>query len=345
MTLRTGVLLLLAHVPERLIHLAQQIEALGYDYLWLADERFFREVYSSLTLCAVNTRRIQLGPCVTDPYTRHPALTAMALATLDEISGGRALLGIGAGVSGFRELGIGRERPATAIREAVELFDKLVAGETADYRGATVAFLGGKLDFPPRRTHIPTYVASQRPAGLRAAGAVADGAIMQGCVAEALLAFFRKAVYEGARSTGRDPQAIDLVARVNVCIADDPQAAKDVMKPTIARSLSAQRPDFFTFARAGLTVPPPLQEKVLALPYTHDPAPLQAVATDIPNDFVDAVTLAGRVEEVAEGVVRLARSGITQLLIYPLAVDGRIEATIERFQVEVMPRVRDTLGG
>ena len=71
--------------PERLVELARLAESRGYDHLWLADERFFREVYTSLALCAMRTVRIRLGPCVTDPYSRHLALTAMAIATLDGI--------------------------------------------------------------------------------------------------------------------------------------------------------------------------------------------------------------------------------------------------------------------
>ena len=67
-----------------------------------------------------HTERVQLGTCVTDPFARHPALTAMAIATLDEISNGRALLGFGAGISGFPELGIVRKKPAVAMREAIE---------------------------------------------------------------------------------------------------------------------------------------------------------------------------------------------------------------------------------
>ena len=111
------------------------------------------------------------------------------------------------------------------------------------------------------------------------------------------------------------------------------------MRPTIVRSLSAQRPDFFTFATAGLKLPAGLREKVLALPYTHDPAPLRAVAPEVPDEFVDAVTLTGPPDAIAPEVVRLARSGIAEVMVYPLALDGRIETTIERFQSEVMPRV------
>ena len=343
MRLATGLLLLPSRPARELAALAASAEALGYDDLWLADERFFRDAYACLATCALATRRIRLATGVTDPYSRHPALTAMAIATLDELSGGRAVLGLGAGVSGFRELGVDASRSAVAIREAVELIRRLLAGETVTVKGEVVAFHEGRLDFAPPRSAVPIYVASQRPAGCRVAGRVADGAIMQGCVAEPLVRFFRETVAEGARRAGRDPMAVELVARINVCVADDRRAARDVMRPTIVRSLVAQRPDFFTFRTAGLPVPTALRDTVLALPYTHDPAPLKAVAPEVPDEFVDAVTLAGPSPDVADGVVRLARSGITRLMVFPLAVDGRIETTIERFAREVMPRVREVL--
>jgi 5,10-methylenetetrahydromethanopterin reductase len=343
MALTTGVLLLPTYAPDRLVELAQLAERMGYDFVWLADERFFREVYASLTLCALRTTRIKLGPCVTDPYSRHPALTAMAIATFDEISGQRAVLGLGAGVSGFRELGIAREQPAVAMREAIELIKRLLAGETVSCDGQRVTFHNGRLDFTPIRSHVPIYVASQRLMGLRLAGRMADGAIMQGCVAEPLLRFFRQMVAEGARQRGRDPSTIDLVARINVCVHDDLRAAREAMKPGIVRSLIAQAPDFITLTQAGLRVPSALREQVNALPYTHDPAPLRALAVTIPDEFVEALTLAGPPGEVAAGVTRLARDGITQFIVAPVAADGHIEATIERFQAEVIPRVRKEL--
>jgi 5,10-methylenetetrahydromethanopterin reductase len=340
MPLTTGLLLLPSHPAGRLAEIAQLAERTGYDYLWLADERFFREVYASLTLCALRTERIMLGPCVTDPYSRHAALTAMAIATLDEISGQRAVLGIGAGVSGFRELGIAREKSGVALREAVEVIRRLLAGETVTYKGQVVRVDGAHLDFKPVRRDVPMYIASQRSVGCRAAGRVADGAIMQGCVADPLLAFFKDTVAAGAREAGRDPAAIDLVARINVCVDDDRQAARRLMKPTIVRSLSAQRPDFFTFTTAGLTIPPALAKHLEGLTYAYDPRPYQAAAADVPDSFVDAVALAGPPEDVAAGVIRLARQGVTQFMLYPVSPDGRIEVVIERFQREVMPRVR-----
>jgi 5,10-methylenetetrahydromethanopterin reductase len=166
---------------------------------------------------------------------------------------------------------------------------------------------------------------------------------MQGCVAEPLLHFFRKTVAEGAQRAGRDPARVELVARINVCVSDDVHAARNAMRPTIVRSLVAQRPDFFTFQTAGLDVPEQLRAQVLSLPYTHDVSPLIDVAPLVPDAFVDAVTLTGPPADVAKSVARLVRSGIGQLMVYPVAPSGGIVATIERFQTEVMPAVRKEL--
>jgi 5,10-methylenetetrahydromethanopterin reductase len=346
MTIRTGLLLLPSRPLADMAALAARAEALGYDDVWLADERFFREVYGTLALFAGRTSRVRLGPCVTDPYSRHPALTAMAIATLDEIAGGRAVLGIGAGVSGLAELGIDSSRSATAIREGIELIRGLLAGERVTVKGQQVSFHDGRLDWTPARADIPIYVASQRAAGCRVAGHLADGAIMQGALAEPLVRFLRETVHGAAREAGRDPARVELVARLNACVHDDRAAARDVMRPTIVRSLAAQRRDFFTFVTAGLRVPESLAGKLRGLPYTHDPAPLRALAPEIPDEFVDACTLTGPPAVVAAEVARLARAGIGQAMIYPLAVPGGDpEATVERFQREVMPRVRRELGG
>ena len=109
--MRLELLMLGDVLVAQLVERARLAEASGFDAVWLADERFYRDVYTSLAPVALATSRVQLGPCVTDPFARHPALTAMAIATLDEVSRGRAVLGIGAGVSGFAELGIQPHKP------------------------------------------------------------------------------------------------------------------------------------------------------------------------------------------------------------------------------------------
>src|SRR5207244_9830556 len=103
----------------------------------------------------------------------------------------------------------------------------------------------------------------------RVAGRGADAAIMQGALSDPLVRFLRETVHDAARQAGRDPARVALVARLNVCVADDRTAARNVMRPTVVRSLSAQRPDFFTFATGGLTLAAGLRGKVVALRSAH----------------------------------------------------------------------------
>jgi 5,10-methylenetetrahydromethanopterin reductase len=239
--MRLGLLMLGDAPMPTLVERVRLAETTGYDTVWLADERFYREVYSCLTHFAGHTSKVLLGPCVTDPFSRHPALTAMAIATLDEISSRRAILGIGAGISGFAELGISRRKPARAIKEAIEVIRALLSGGSVEYQGEVINLDQGRLNFRPPRSTIPIYVASNGPLGQRVAGATADGAIMEACAsvreAEALSA----EITAGAAQVGRDLKGIQRIARLNTCIAPDGGVAREAVRPSVARYLGAGR--------------------------------------------------------------------------------------------------------
>jgi len=340
MDLRLSALNLAQYPPARLIELARLQEECGYETFWYTDERFFREVYSGLTLAAVHTRRIKLGTMVTDPYTRHPALTAMAIATLDEVAEGRAVLGLGAGVAGFTEMQLGRRQPVEAMREAITIVRELLGGATVDLHGQVMSLAHGRLDFQPLRAHVPVYIASNGRLGLALAGEIAEGAVMQGAVAAPLVAWFLAQVQRGAQRVSRSLHEVDIVSRVNLCLHPDARVAKDVMRPAIARSLIAQYPHFRTFTTAGLAIPTHLQELIAAIGYTHDPALLAPVAAQVPDAVVEAVTLAGTVEDVATCAQRMAQQGIKHIMVYPQAPDGDVERVLTSFAYAVIPRVR-----
>src|SRR6516162_1741739 len=228
------LLLLGDALVAQLIERAKLAEENGYSTVWVADERFYREVYSCLGQLAAHTSKVLLGPCVTDPFARHPALTAMAIATLDEISGGRAILGIGAGISGFAELGIDRRKPARAIREAIEVIRALLRGETVDYRGEVIAFNHGRLSFAPLRPDMPIYAASNCPLGQRAAAELADGVIMEACASAAEVRAFRAAVVGAARNPS-NPQAVRFIVRFNPCLCNDRRLEREGVRPWVAR--------------------------------------------------------------------------------------------------------------
>jgi 5,10-methylenetetrahydromethanopterin reductase len=336
-------LLLLGDAPvAQLVARARLAEANGYTAVWVADERFYREVYSCLGQLAANTAEVLLGPCVTDPFARHPALTAMALATLDEISGGRAVLGIGAGISGFAELGIERRKPARAIREAIELIRALLRGEIVDYRGEVVAFSRGRLSFRPPRPAIPVYVASNGPFGQRVAAEVADGVIMEACASAAEVSAFRDAVGDAARKAGRDPRAIRIIARLNTCVAADGRAAHDAVRPTVARYLGAGRLRSRTAAAQGLTLPTEAVAQVAGAAYAAGVAPYLPLVPLVTDRHVDALTLAGTVDEVAQHAIALCEAGADAIIARPVAPEaGMIEETIRKLGAEVWPRVEE----
>src|SRR5438034_8805383 len=136
--------------PSRWADLTKLAEAQGFEYAWLFDSHvLWQEVYPIFTLMAATTSRIKIGPCVTNPATRDPTVTASALATLNEISGGRMVMGIGRGDSARRVIG---QRPLTLARleEACRLIRDLAAGREVDYDGAPVRLTWASGALPVR---------------------------------------------------------------------------------------------------------------------------------------------------------------------------------------------------
>lgn len=146
------LLLLGRHHPDSLVGLARTAADNGFDRVLYADERFFRDCWTTLGYLAARVPDIGLGVCVTDPFVRHPALTAAAAATVDEVSGGRFTLGLGAGVSGFAAMGIERLKPLAAMREAVTLIRSLIRGEEANLEGRSSPSTAPASTSPPDPT-------------------------------------------------------------------------------------------------------------------------------------------------------------------------------------------------
>jgi 5,10-methylenetetrahydromethanopterin reductase len=336
-------LLMLGNVPvAQMVERAELAEANGYDTLWVADERFYREVYSTLAILAQHTARVKLGTCVTDPFARHPALTAMAIATLDEISDQRAILGIGAGISGFTELGVVRKKPAVAIREAIEVVRALLRGESVDFHGKVIGFNNGKLSFKPVRADISVYVASNGPLGQRMTGGIADGAIMEGCGNVEEVKAFRAVLAEGARRKGRDPSAVKVVARLNACVGPDGKKARDAVRPGVARMLAAGRLKFMTAEKQGLTLTSEQIAPFANVRYADGAAPYAPLLPLITDRHVDAFTLAGTPDEVAQHMKELKIAGVDSFLVMPLAGEGvSAEQTLVTLGKDVWPRVKE----
>ena len=133
-----------------------------------------RDVYVTLTAIAERTESIPLGPGITNPFVRHPGATAAAIASLDELSGGRAFLGVGAGGGlTLNPLAIARNRPLTAVAEMVDTLRCLFAGERVDHDGHAFSFREAHLDYA--RPDIAIILAGRGPKMTELGGRVADG--------------------------------------------------------------------------------------------------------------------------------------------------------------------------
>ena len=163
------------------IELAQRAEADGFDQFWVSSDLFFRSAGVILTAVALDTRRIHVGSCVLNPYTMNPAEVAMLAATLDELSGGRFLLGISAGAAEFLGwVGIQHDKPLTSVRESVSAIRRLLRGESAESNGRFLnwsqeAYLRFAASQDGR--NIPIYIGGMGAKMLTLAGEIGDGVL------------------------------------------------------------------------------------------------------------------------------------------------------------------------
>lgn len=174
-TLSGSVNLMPTGPSSQVARLAAEAEALGYSRCWVYDEGLVtRDVYVTLTAIAAATETMLIGPGITNPFTRHPGVTANAIASLDELSGGRAFLGLGAGGGlTLGPLAIERRHPLAAVEEAVQVARRLWARGLDDDRGSAV--LSRDAGHPVARTGIEVHLAGRGPKMIELAGRVADG--------------------------------------------------------------------------------------------------------------------------------------------------------------------------
>jgi probable F420-dependent oxidoreductase len=201
------------HSIERTIALTRQAEAGGFSHGWLFDSHvLWKDPYPLMTVMALNSERLRLGTCVTNPATREPSVTASALATLNEISGGRMDLGIGRGDSARRVMG---KPPTTLARleAATNEIRDLVEGRTYNEDGTDMHFTW------TRRDKLPVWIAGYGPKALEVTARIADGVILQLADVD-LISWFVGQLRDYAQAAGRDPIAIKVMAAAPAHVGD-----------------------------------------------------------------------------------------------------------------------------
>jgi probable F420-dependent oxidoreductase len=289
--------------------LLQAAEAAGFRYAWFGDSHLiWQEVSPYLALAAMQTEALRIGPLVTNPVTRHPTVVASTMATLNELSNGRAVLGLGRGDSAVRTLGL-QPMPVATFRTVSRQMQALCRGETVEMHGTTV-------HFPWLTRSVPLFMAAYGPRVLQLAGETADGVILQ--LAEpSVIAWSLEHVRQGATQGGRKRLPQDIVVAAPSYISDDPQhiVARVRGFPAVVsnhvRDLLRHYP--------GSTLPAALLhgfEVIQEYDYRHHGQPDAPHAQAVSYELAARFTIVGTVEECRTRIAQLAACGATQICLY-----------------------------
>ncbi|WP_419946686.1 LLM class flavin-dependent oxidoreductase [Candidatus Poriferisodalis sp.] len=205
---------------SRTAELARAIDDGGFEALWYIDFQLgMKDVYAAMNLAALNTENVLIGAGVTNLVTRHPTVTANATAALDELSAGRALLGLGAGWSAVLGAG-GTPSRLGDLRSGIDDFRRLFSGEPCDLDG-------NQVRLATARRQIPVYLAVSQPAMLRLAGETCDGAVLMGAADPEFCAWQLDYIGQGLEAAGRDRSELTVDLFVTMSIGDDEAGALD----------------------------------------------------------------------------------------------------------------------
>lgn len=326
--------------PQKTVELAKYAEGAGFEHLWCSNEKLNRDMWVMLGLLAASTQSATLGPFVADPYTYHPVLIASACATLEETIPNRTILLLGAGGTGFKEMGIQRVSPLVALEESVNIIRGLFRGETVTLPGKIMTVKNAHLHYAAR-PDLPIWIASRGNRVLKLAGQIADGVMIATYAEPTGMRHALELVRAGCAAGGRSPDEVTVTVRVDVCIDTDSRRARDAVKPTIANVIRTSHPDQAFVRQAGLAVPDKLAAMLEQGNSAALTAEIQSSARElVPDEFVDAFAWAGTPDDVAARVRAVLGAGFTNVCIVPIAPPGgSVEGVVRAFAEQVVPRL------
>lgn len=309
--------------PSEIVELVTLAESLGYESAWIA-EGHGGDQFSVLSGCAMQTSRIKLGTAVSSVYVRSIPTIAMAAATVDELSKGRFILGLGSShkVQVGPEHGMEYTKPITRLRESVAIIRQLLATGTAHFEGETVTIEHFDLWFKPRRTDLPIYAAAVRPKMMAVCGEIADGIILTRSTLDTG-AQVKQCLAEGAALTGRDPDKIEVATLMPLAVADDRAEAMNSMRPGLAFYVG-----FFPRYRqmiAGYG----FEEEIAASAAAFAKGDQAGAERCITDAVIDATAVVGTPGECRDRIEAYRQSGIDLPIISPFARGAGAKATFE----------------
>jgi F420-dependent oxidoreductase-like protein len=318
---------------EDQLRVVQEAERLGYDSVWSA-EAYGSDAASVLAWLAAQTSQIRLGSAIFQMPARSPGMTAMTAATIDQLSGGRVVLGIGSSGPQVAEGWHGQRfaRQLQRTREYVAVVRMALARERVEFHGETLELplpdgpgKALKLMISPVQERIPIYLAAIGPKNTALAGEIADGWIPTFFSPEHV-AQFRDLLQEGAERAGRSLEGFEIAPTVQSYVSDDIDAARDLMRPVLALyvgGMGSREQNFYNriMQRYGFV------EAAKQIQDLYLDGKKEDAAAAIPTELIDLVTLAGPRDVVRDRLAAFRDAGVGTLMVSPMAftAEDRIE--------------------
>jgi len=312
--------------PAEIVECVKLAEALGYESAWVA-EGHGGDQFAVLAACATQTSRILLGTSITSVFVRTVPTIAMAAATVDHLSGGRFILGVGSShkVQVEGEHGMPYAKPLTRVRESVEIIRQLLRDGRVRYAGKSVQIDGFDLWFTPLRPAIPIYVSAVFPKMIALCGEIADGVILTRSTLRTA-AGVRERLAEGARRAGRDPAAVTVTTLLPAAVGQTRREALDLLRPGLAFYAGFFPRYNRMMAEHGFG------DEAAAIAEAWSRGDRDAAERAVSDDLIDATSIAGTPEECRDRVEAYRQSGIDLPILSPFArgagAMARFEAVI-----------------
>jgi len=312
--------------PSEIVECVALAEALGYESAWVA-EGHGGDQFATLAARATRTSRILLGTSITSVFVRTVPTIAMAAATVDDLSAGRFILGIGSShkVQVEPEHGVSYAKPLTRVRESVAVIRALLRDGRAGYAGETVRIENFELWFTPRRAALPIYLSAVFPKMVALCGEIADGVILTRSTL-GTAALVREQLSQAARGAGRDPGSITLTSLLPTAVGDSRREALDRLRPGLAFYAGFFPRYNRMMAEHGF----PEEAAVIAAAWSRGDR--EAAERAVSDALIDATSVAGTPAQCRERIEAYRASGIDVPILSPFArgpgAKARFEATI-----------------
>ncbi len=331
-----GVVLQTNPPAARVVELARQAELYGFTHVWTFDSHLlWQEPYVIYSQILAATRRVTVGPMVTNPATRDWTVTASVFATLNDMFGNRTVCGIGRGDSAVRVTN-GKPTSLATLRECIHVVRELANGRPVDYRGSTL-----RLPWAGR-SRLEVWVAAYGPKALALAGEIGDGFILQLADPD-IAAWTIKSVREAAAAAGRDPASVRICVAAPAYVGDDLAHQRDQCR-WFGGMVGNHVADIVGRYGTDGPVPKALTDYIAGragYDYNEHGRAGNPHTAFVPDEIVDRFCLLGPVAQHVARLDELAGLGVDQFAVY-LQHDGK-EQTLAGYGEHVIPAVGEHL--